>query len=81
MKKTGRRGEMAQIWFLFKKLSRPQKIRIVARLEKETREERWNHLTEKLSSRFQKNPVSDEEITQIVREVRQERYGRSQNRS
>lgn len=81
MKKTTSRISTGRVWLLVKKLSRLQKAKLIAQLERETRQERWNQLTEKLSRRFQDNPISDEEISQIVEEVRQERYDRSQDRS
>ena len=81
MKKNSVRDSAAQIWIIFKKLPPAQKIKVIQKLEKETREERWDALTEKLSRRFRNNPVSDEEITRLVDEVRQERYARHQNRS
>ena len=81
MKKNSVRDSAAQIWIIFKKLPPRQKIKVIQKLEKETREERWDALTEKLSRRFRTHPISDEEITQIVNEVRQERYDRRQSRS
>ena len=63
MKKNSARDSAAQIWVIFKKLPPQQKIKVIKKLEKETREDRWDALTEKLSRRFRSNPVSDEEIT------------------
>ena len=71
----------SRIWALFKKLSRVQRMKVICKLEEETREERWDNLTEKLSRRSRTNPVSDEEITQIVEDVREKRYERNQDRS
>ena len=81
MKKNSVRDSAAQIWVIFKRLPPSQKMKVIQKLEKETREERWDALTEKLSRRFRGNPVSDKEITQVVNEVRQERHDRHQNRS
>ena len=81
MKRTANRSNTARIWVLFQRLNPAEKMKVVARLEKETREKRWDALTEKLSRRFEENPISDEEITKLVEEVRQSRYERSQNRS
>lgn len=81
MKKTNNQNPTYRLWAIFKKLSRVQKLRIISKLEDETREERWDQLTEKLSRRFRTNPVSDEEVTQIVEEVREKRYGQGKSRS
>jgi len=74
MSKTEGNTNTKRLLAIFKKLTRFQKIQIVYQLQKETREDRWDQLTESLSRRFQGNPVSDEEIASIVEEVRQERY-------
>ena len=80
MKKVSN-GSAARILVIFRKLSRIQKLKVVSKLENETREERWDDLTEKLSRPFRSKPIADEEITRLVEEVRQERYERNQNRS
>lgn len=71
----------ARVWSLFKQLSPVEQLRLVTRMERETREKRWDDLIKKLSHRFRKHPVSDEEITRIVEEVRKERYERSKSPS
>ena len=81
MKARGSQDSSPRIWAIFKKLSRLQKMKVIAKLERETCEERWNSLTERLTCRFRKKPISDEEITEAVNEVRQERYDRLKNRS
>lgn len=69
----------ARIWSLFKQLNPVEQLKLVARMERETREKRWDDLIKKLSRRFRKHPISDEEITRIVEEVRQERYERAKS--
>ena len=82
MKKSTRQKPTAyRIFALFKKLSISEKLEVVNQLEDETREKRWDHLTEKLSRSFCNNSVSDNEITRIVEEVRKEQYERNQNRT
>ena len=80
MKKIQKSARTARIWYLFMRLTPSQKRSLLNRMEKETREKRWDELTEKLSRRFQNSPISDQEITEIVEEVRQERHDRP-NRS
>ena len=79
MKKT--KPSAARILILFKQLTWSQKLKVISKLESETRQKKWDQLTERLSQRIKNNPVSDEEITRIVEEVRQERYERSHSRS
>ena len=78
--KNSKSNSISRIWVLIRKLNRLQKIKVLKKLQEETRQERWDNLTEKLSSRFKERP-SDQEITDVVEEVRQEGYGRSKNRS
>ena len=77
MKKSSPRSTGARILVWFRTLSLPQKVKIVQKLEEETRQQSWDNLTEKLSSPFRNNPVSDEEISRLVEEVRQERHDKN----
>ncbi len=53
------------------------KLKLVKKLERETRKERWSELISKIRKRYKKNPISDEEIRRICKEVRRQRYERN----
>ena len=68
---------MKQIQTTIKQLGMPEKMKIFETLEKETRKERWKNLFNRIEKRYKKNPVSDEEILRICKEVRKKRYERT----
>lgn len=59
---------------LVEKLSIPDKIRLVRKLEQETWQERMKRITANIRRKAKKNPISQKEITHICEEVRQELY-------
>ena len=61
---------------LVERLPINDKIKLVRKLEKATWAARWDQLLAKIDERVKKNPITDEEIEQVVREVRKERYER-----
>lgn len=61
---------------LVERLPMNDKIKLVRRLEKATWAARWDRLLAKIDERVKKDPVTDEEVYQAVREVRKERYER-----
>ncbi len=63
-----------QIELAIEKFSTAKKIKLMRKLEKETRQIRWDNLICKLRQQFAKNPISDDEITKICEQVRQKRY-------
>ena len=68
---------MKQIQTTINQLGMPEKMKIFETLEKETRKERWKNLFNRIEKRYKKNPVSDEEILRICKEVRKKRYERT----
>ncbi len=70
-----------QIESAIKKLSVSEKLKLIRKLERETRRARWNELISKIRQRFAKNPISDAEIRKICEQVRQKRYERNNKSS
>ena len=66
-----------QVESAIRQLSTEEKLKLFKDLGRETRKERWDELIYKIRNRYKKNPISDEEITQICESVRQERYEKS----
>lgn len=50
------------------------KLRLVRRLEEETKEQRWDELFRRIDKNFSKHPVTEEEITREVAAVRRSKY-------
>lgn len=73
--------DLKQIESAIASLDVPEKIKLVRKLERETRRQRWDSLIAKIRERFRKNPISDAEITALSEEVRQQRYEKSLKRS
>ena len=69
-----------RVWCLIQKMNQLQKKKLLAKLEQDKAGEEWDRLIEKLTN-FRQTPISDEQITQIVEQVRQERYENSKSRS
>jgi len=57
------------------RLKMEDKIRLVRKLEEQTLETRIDELFKKIDKRYKKNPISQQEINKIVKEVRKEMYG------
>lgn len=55
------------------------KLRLVRKLEEETREKRWNELFKRIDERFQKSPISEEEIAQEITAVRKAKYAQGRS--
>jgi len=66
-----------QIESAVEKLGITEKLKIIRKLEKETRRVRWDSFISKIRKRFAKNPISDSEITKVCEQARQERYERN----
>ncbi len=73
--------DLKQIESAIASLDVQEKIKLVRKLERETRRQRWDSLIAKIRERFRKNPISDAEITALCEEVRQQRYEKSLKRS
>lgn len=66
---------------LVEQLDMAEKIRLVRKLEQETRSARWNPLIGIIRQRAVKNSLSEREIKQICEKVRKERYERNKSRN
>ena len=53
------------------------KLRLVERLQRQTRKLRWKRLVSKMRRRFAENPLSAREIRALCESVRQERFERA----
>lgn len=54
-----------------------EKLKLLKELDQQTQDERWKALFARLEKRYKQNPISDEEITRIVEQVRKRRYERA----
>ncbi|MFH1777374.1 MAG: hypothetical protein ABH952_07450 [Candidatus Omnitrophota bacterium] len=63
-----------QVEALVEKLPTDEKIHLVQRLEEETWPDRIKQIVSNIRRRAKKNPISEEEITRICEDVRQELY-------
>jgi hypothetical protein len=59
---------------LVEKLSIPDKIRLVRKLEQETWAKRLDEVVSRVKKKFKKAPLSDKEITKICKETRRRLY-------
>ncbi|MFH2031248.1 MAG: hypothetical protein ABIJ40_11625 [Bacteroidota bacterium] len=66
-----------QIESAIDQLSPSEKLRIVRKLERETRRNRWSDLISRINYRCTKNPITEKEIFKVCEETRQKRYERS----
>ncbi|MFH0795621.1 MAG: hypothetical protein V2A65_01010 [Candidatus Omnitrophota bacterium] len=67
-----------QVESVIEQLDVAEKLKLLKRLERETRRERWTELVSGIRKRYKEGtPIFDEEITRICEEVRQERYERN----
>lgn len=73
--------DIKQIESAIANLGVPDKIKLVKKLERETRRQRWDSLVARIRQRFRKNPISNAEITALCEEVRQQRHEKSLKRS
>lgn len=55
-------------------LSQAEKIRLVRRLERQTWGDRMDRLLARIDARVKRRPVSEEQVTALVEQVRQELY-------
>ncbi|MBI5554287.1 MAG: hypothetical protein HY920_00335 [Elusimicrobia bacterium] len=55
-----------QIETAIERLDIPEKLRLVRKLERATREARWNGLTTRIRQRLKKYPLSDKQISCLV---------------
>lgn len=74
MSKVAIELDVKQIEFAIEQLAISDKLKIVQKLERETRKVRWNGLVSRIHQRFINNPIPETEITKICEEVRQKRY-------
>lgn len=58
-------------------LSQAEKIRLVRRLERQTWGDRMDRLLARIDARVKRRPVSEEQVTALVEQVRQELYDQS----
>ena len=57
------------------RMDNQSKIKLIERMvARPTRRERWEPLLRRIQERYEKNPISDEEIRQICEDVRRELY-------
>ena len=63
-----------QVEALVEKLSIPEKIRLIKKLEQETLGARLDRVVNQARKRFKQNPLSDKEIQRICEETRQRIY-------
>lgn len=60
---------------LVDRLTVKDRVRLMRKLEKETLGKRIDNLLGRIDQRRKKIPISEKEITEIVKEVRKELYG------
>jgi len=60
---------------IINQLKTEDRIRLIRKLEEQTLSKRIDNLLERIDKRGRKNPLSEKEITEIVKEVRKELYG------
>ena len=63
---------------LVERLHESAKLRLVEKLERQTRRSRWEPLVLKMRQRFAQHPLSLREIRQLCETVRQEHFERRQ---
>ncbi len=68
-----------QVEKLIGKLGLQEKIQLVRRLEKETRQARWREILKDIDKRLKKFPISEEEITKEIVAYRKEKYAKGRN--
>jgi len=68
-----------QVEKLVEKLGLQEKIQLVRRLEKETRQARWREILKDIDKRLKKFPISEEEITKEITAYRKEKYAKGHN--
>jgi hypothetical protein len=61
---------------LIQQLSVKDKIKLAHELERQTRRERWTPLLNRIQKRTAKNPITEKEITAIVKEANRELHGK-----
>lgn len=61
---------------LVERLDEAAKLRLVEKLERETRRSRWEPLVLKMRQRFARHPLSPREIRRLCESVRQEHFER-----
>ncbi|MBU0694076.1 MAG: hypothetical protein KKC11_05335 [Candidatus Omnitrophica bacterium] len=55
------------------------KLRLVRKLEEETRQKRWGELFKRINGRFQKYPITEKEIAQEIAAVRKAKYAQGRS--
>jgi len=58
-----------------KRLTLQDKIKLAEKLARETRRQRWEKLFSSIDKKAAKNPISQKEINQAIKETRKELYG------
>ena len=58
-----------------KRLTIQDKIELAEKLARETRRQRWKKLFSSIDEKIAKNPITQKEIDNVVKEVREELYG------
>lgn len=66
---------------LVERLDDAAKLRLVEKLERQTRRSRWEPLVLKMRRRFAQHPLSLREIHQVCESVRQERFQQEAHRA
>jgi len=65
---------------LVSRLDDRAKMRLAEKLERQTRQARWEPLIQKMRERYRSRPLSAREIRRLCEQVRQERFDRAQGR-
>ena len=65
---------------LLERLTMTSKLRLAKKLERETRQARWEPMIAKLRQRFSQRPLSQGQIRRLCESVRQERANRAHSR-
>ena len=64
------------IKFAFERLPPKDRLKVVAQLERITRKDRWQDLTQKVRRRARKDPISQQEIDSLCEDARRKIYAR-----
>lgn len=67
---------LEQIESAVDRLDTKSKVKLLEKISSETRKARWEPLFKRLEDRYRKNPISEEEIVRICKDVRKERYAK-----
>jgi len=66
--------DFKQIESMVERLDTNSKIKLINKIARQTRKDRWGRLADNIRKQFAKGPISEQEITRICTKVRRERY-------